>query len=107
LQKKDQIIANAMDLVKITKRQLETMRKDGWDTLMHKISTFCEKHGISVPHMSDKWAHSGRPRRNFEERSYEFHYWIEIFYTVIDLHREELRSRLMRLTLSFLSPWLI
>ena len=36
LQKKDQNIVNVIDLVKTTKLQLENMRKDGWNTLMHK-----------------------------------------------------------------------
>ena len=107
LQKKDQNIANAMDLVKTTKQQLETMRKDGLRTIVHKTSTFCEKHGISVPSMSDKWAPLGRPRRNVEERSYEFHYRIENFTLSLIYIVKSLELALMRPTLSFLSPWLV
>ena len=93
LQKKDQNIANAMKLVQVTRKSLESMRNDGWDSLMDKTCTFFVKHNIHIPNMDDKWVLPGRPRRNVEERTYEFHYRVEVFYTVVDLHVEELRCR--------------
>ena len=60
---------------------------------MDKTRTFCVKHKIHIPNMDDKWVLPGRPRRNVEERTYEFHYRVEVFYTVVDLHLEELRRR--------------
>ena len=57
--------------------------------------------------MSDKWAPLGRPQRNVEERSYKFHYRIEIFYTIIDLHLEELRARFNETNTELLKSWLV
>jgi len=51
------------------------------------------KHNISIPNMDDKWVLPRRPRRNVEERTSEFYYRVEIFYTVVDVHLEELRRR--------------
>jgi len=54
LQKKDRNIANAMKFVQVTKQLLESMRKDGWDSLMDKKRAFGMKHNISIPNMDDK-----------------------------------------------------
>jgi len=62
-------------------------------TLLCIRQEFCKKHGVPIPSINDKRALLGRPRRNVEERSYEFHYRVAIFYTVVDLHFEELRGR--------------
>ncbi|KAJ0981332.1 hypothetical protein J5N97_009587 [Dioscorea zingiberensis] len=40
LQRKDQDIVNAMELVKISKQRLQMMRDDGWDLLLHEILSF-------------------------------------------------------------------
>ena len=58
---------------------------------MDKTCTFCVKYKTLVPNMDDKWLLPGRPRRNVEERTYEFHYQVEVLYIVVDLHLEELR----------------
>ena len=93
LQKKDQNITNAIKLIQATRQLLELMIKDGWESLMDKTRAFCLEHNISIPNMDDKWVLPRRPRRNVEERTYEFHYRVEIFYTVVDVHLEELRRR--------------
>ena len=82
-----------MKLVQVTRQLLESIRKDGWHSLIDKTRVFCVKHNISIPNMDNKWVLPGRPRRNAEQRTYEFHYRVEIFYTVVDLHLEEFRHR--------------
>ena len=94
LQKNDQNIANATKLSQATRKSLESMRNDGWDSLIDKTCTFCVKHKVPIPNMDDKWLLPGRPRRNVEERTYEFHYQVEVFYITVDLHLKELRHRL-------------
>jgi len=53
---------------------------------------------------------SGIPQRNVEEHSYQFHYRIEIFYTIIDLHLEELKGCFnetnieLLMSMAYLSP---
>ena len=103
--KKDQDITNVMDLIKTAKRQMETMRKDGWDTLMHKTSTFCEKHGTSIPNMSDKLAPLGRPRRNVKGALMSF--IIGFKYFILSLIYILKSLEVMRQTLNFLRPWLV
>ena len=44
LQRKDQDIVNAMNIVKIAKNQLQPMREDGWSSLLDEVSLFCVKH---------------------------------------------------------------
>jgi len=59
LQKKDQNIANAMKLVQVTRKSLESMGKDGWDSLMDKTRTFCVKHKIHISNMDDNGSFQG------------------------------------------------
>ncbi|KAL9661194.1 hypothetical protein QQ045_026016 [Rhodiola kirilowii] len=46
LQRKDQDILNAMSMVTSTKRQLQTIRDQDWNSLMQKVSSFCHKYDI-------------------------------------------------------------
>ncbi|KAH7679324.1 Ribonuclease H-like protein [Dioscorea alata] len=62
LQRKDQDIVNAMELVKISKQRLQMMRDDGWDLLLHEILSFCGKYSILVPSMDEKYSPPGRSR---------------------------------------------
>lgn len=55
LQKKDLDIVNATELIRITKRRLETMRSDGWESLFTEVSTFCRKHSIAISKMDDTY----------------------------------------------------
>lgn len=55
LQRKDQDIANAMILVKISKQRLQTMRETGWEALLDEVSSFCGKHHIVILNMEDKY----------------------------------------------------
>ncbi|XP_038701814.1 zinc finger MYM-type protein 1-like [Tripterygium wilfordii] len=48
LQRKYQDIVNAMNLVKVSKLQLQVMRKSGWSSFLEDVSFFCNKHGIGV-----------------------------------------------------------
>ncbi|XP_070010412.1 uncharacterized protein [Nicotiana sylvestris] len=44
LQKKEQDITNAMLLIEVAKRRLQSLREDDWDSLIEKVSTFCIKY---------------------------------------------------------------
>ncbi|XP_050936272.1 uncharacterized protein LOC127144404 [Cucumis melo] len=48
LQRKDQDIVNAMNLVKICKVRLQLMRESGWQSLLDEVSSFCNKHVIDM-----------------------------------------------------------
>ncbi|XP_028091965.1 uncharacterized protein LOC114292255 [Camellia sinensis] len=53
LQKKDQDIVNAMNLVQISKVRLQKMMESGWTSLLDDILPFFEKHEIDVPQIED------------------------------------------------------
>ncbi|XP_022893931.1 zinc finger MYM-type protein 1-like [Olea europaea var. sylvestris] len=96
LQRKDQDIVNAMQLVRLCKRRLQIMRDEGWDSFLEEVCSFCQKHYIHVPNMDDMFvrlAIRGRPQRNSPEITNLHHYRVDLFYSVIDLQLQELNDR--------------
>ncbi|XP_049381978.1 uncharacterized protein LOC125846522 [Solanum stenotomum] len=92
LQKKDQDIANAMGLLDLSKKRLQMMREDEWDSMMDEVSLFCGKHGISIPKMNEGYSNRKSKRKMFNI-SYLHHFRVEVFYAVIDLALQELNNR--------------
>ncbi|KAK4734022.1 hypothetical protein R3W88_008283 [Solanum pinnatisectum] len=90
LQKKDQDIVNAMGLLNLSKRRLQTMRESGLESLMDEVSSFCGKHDILVPEMTEDYP---RSKCRKSEISYLHHFRVEVFYAVIDLQLQELNNR--------------
>ncbi|KAJ0971407.1 hypothetical protein J5N97_019366 [Dioscorea zingiberensis] len=93
LQRKDQDIVNAMNLVKIAKNRLQSMREDGWSSLLDEIFLFCVKHDINIINMDDGYIARGRSRRNAENVTNMHHYRVDLFYSIIDLQLQELNNR--------------
>ncbi|KAH0655911.1 hypothetical protein KY285_030793 [Solanum tuberosum] len=92
LQKKDQDIVNAMGLLDLSKKRLQMMREDEWDSMMDEVSLFCGKHGISIPKMNEDYS-NGKLKRKRSNISYLHHFRVEVFYAVIDLALQELNNR--------------
>ncbi|KAH0758109.1 hypothetical protein KY290_021602 [Solanum tuberosum] len=92
LQKKDQDIVNAMGLLDLSKKRLQMMREDEWDSMMDGVSLFCGKHGISIPKMNEGYS-NGKSKRKRSIISYLHHFRVEVFYAVIDLALQELNNR--------------
>ena len=64
LQKQDEDIVHAIELVGDTKYYLEALRTDaGWDDFLTKVTSFCTKHKIKVVDMEGPYFPVGRPRR--------------------------------------------
>ena len=82
-----------MNLVKICKVRLQSMRESEWQSLLHEVSSFCNKHGILMLKMDDAFLVRGRQRRNSQEITNIYHYRVEIFYAVIDMQLQELNNR--------------
>ncbi|XP_022859513.1 uncharacterized protein LOC111380240, partial [Olea europaea var. sylvestris] len=96
LQRKDQDIVNAMQLVRLCKQRLQIMRDEGWDSFFEEVCSFCQQHYIHVPNMDDMFvrlALRGRPQRNSPEITNLHHYRVDLFYSVIDLQLQELNDR--------------
>ncbi|KAH0644611.1 hypothetical protein KY284_032495 [Solanum tuberosum] len=91
LQKKDQDIVNAMELLDLSKKRLQMMREDEWDSMMDEVSLFCGKHGISIPKMNEDYS-NGKSKRKRSNISYLHHFRVEVFYAVIDLALQELNN---------------
>ncbi|XP_039783333.1 zinc finger MYM-type protein 1-like isoform X2 [Panicum virgatum] len=63
LQRKDQDIVEAMHLIMDVKDGLQDMRENGWEPLLKKVKTFCERNEIEVPDMDDEINVRGTSRR--------------------------------------------
>ncbi|XP_070025012.1 uncharacterized protein LOC142181750 [Nicotiana tabacum] len=88
----DQDIVNAMGLLALTKQRLQTMKKSGFGSLMENVSSFCDKHDIMIPNM-DARCFPGKWKHRALDVTYSHHLRVDIFYTVIDLHFQELNRR--------------
>ncbi|XP_050373155.1 uncharacterized protein LOC126790846 [Argentina anserina] len=95
LQRNDQDIVNAMDLVKASKQQLQTMREEEceWDNFLDKVYCFCNKHGVKIPNMDDLFVAQGKSQRRAEKLTVIHHYRVDIFYSVIDRQLSDLNDR--------------
>ncbi|XP_057989368.1 uncharacterized protein LOC131169188 [Hevea brasiliensis] len=93
LQRKDQDIVNAMNLVKVSKCRLQVIRENGWESLLLEVLEFCGKYDITVSDMEDVYVARGRSRRRSEEMTNLHHYRVELFYSVIDMQFQELNNR--------------
>ncbi|XP_021828837.1 uncharacterized protein LOC110769211 isoform X2 [Prunus avium] len=91
LQKNDQDIVNAMNLVRVCKEQLQVMKESGWDSLLNEVSSFCQKHEIEVHNMDDRFLTRGRKRDQVITNMHYYH--VELFCTVIDVQIQELNVR--------------
>ncbi|XP_070005238.1 uncharacterized protein [Nicotiana sylvestris] len=76
-----------MKLVDFTKRQLQIMRESKWNSLIEDVSSFCDKNGIVIPKMDEKYA---------LEKSKQ------VFCAAIDLQFSELNSRFSEVNTSLL-----
>ncbi|XP_010695398.1 uncharacterized protein LOC104908045 [Beta vulgaris subsp. vulgaris] len=93
LQRKDQDILNAIDQVNITRKRLQSMRDEGWGSLLDKVSSFCETHEISVPTMNERFTLEGKSKRKAPMVSNLHRYRAEIFYATIDFLLQEINNR--------------
>ncbi|XP_030505402.2 uncharacterized protein LOC115720392 [Cannabis sativa] len=110
LERGDQDIVNAMDLVRVCKKQLQMMRDNGWNSLMEEVSDFCVEMNIDVLNMDNMYCAQGKSRPKAPKLT-NFHFFrIDYFNTVIDLQLQELNSRFneanteLLLCLACLSP---
>ena len=92
LQNKDQDILNAMSLVESTKRELQRVRDDGWDSLMLAVSSFCEKHDTEILNMDEGFIDSKRPRKKTNITNMH-HYKVNCFNAALDLQLQEFNDR--------------
>ncbi|KAG9458926.1 hypothetical protein H6P81_003434 [Aristolochia fimbriata] len=103
LQYKSQDILNAMSLVSTTKKLIQKMREDGWNSFFGQVLSFCRKNEISIPDMSSNYPGSrGRSRRQKDPLTVEHHYRIEVFLAGLDSQLQELNTRFSDHTMDLL-----
>ncbi|XP_060194887.1 uncharacterized protein LOC132624070 [Lycium barbarum] len=90
LEKKDQDIINAMELLNLAKIRLQKMRESELESMMDEVYSFCGKHDTLIPKMADDYP---RLKHKRSEVSYLNHFHVEVFYAVIDLQLQELNNR--------------
>ncbi|XP_059290351.1 uncharacterized protein LOC132043904 [Lycium ferocissimum] len=95
-------IANAMLLVKVAKRMLQSLREDAWDALIDKVSTFCIKYNILIPNFEEPYVNSGRSWRKPADHTVLHHYRYYMFYKIIDWQLQELSDRFNEVTTDLL-----
>jgi hypothetical protein len=105
LQRKDQDIVNAIELVDLTKYHLEGLRSDpGWDDFLLKVTSFCTKHKIKVFDMDGPYYPVGRPRRGFYNKAINFHrFHVDMYVGVIDRQLSELNDKFDEVNTDLLS----
>ena len=105
LQKKDQDIVNAMELVDLTKFHLRCLREDsGWTGFLEKVTSFCIKHKIKVADMEGPYYPVGRPKRGFYNGAINYHrYHVDMFVSIIDRQLRELNDRFDEVNTELLS----
>jgi hypothetical protein len=90
LQKKSQDLLEASNLINGTKAALNDLRQNGFEDLLKKTTSFCEKNLIEV---LDMMASYGNPRNRKNVVTNRHHFEVEIFNTVLDMQIQELGNR--------------
>ncbi len=93
LQRREQDIVNAMDLLEFTKVELDVLRDDaGWQKFLKKVTSFCEKHKVKVVDMDKKYKPIQRSKQFYRNaiNYHRFHH--DMFLGVIDRQVQELNN---------------
>jgi hypothetical protein len=94
LQKREQDIVNAMDLLEFTKVELDVLRQDsGWQEFLTKVTSFCEKHNIKVVDMNGKYIPMQRSKQFYRGAINYHRFHADMFLGVIDRQVQELNNR--------------
>ena len=73
LQRKDKDILEAMVEVKLTQKQFQKIRDDGWESLLERTYSFCAEYGIQKLDMEEEYIDRHKPRKKTNRTNYE-HY---------------------------------
>ncbi|KAJ9556353.1 hypothetical protein OSB04_010967 [Centaurea solstitialis] len=92
LQRKDQDILEAVSLIQTTKAQLQMLRENGFDQLVEKCYSLCDKQNVAKLDMAEGYVNPRNPRKrmNISNRHY---YNYDIFNTVLDMQIREFGDR--------------
>ncbi|CAN1286332.1 Zinc finger MYM-type protein 1 [Linum perenne] len=95
-QRKSIDILEALGMVSTSKTLLQKLRDDGWEMLLEVVNSFCLKHGIDKPDLSQPG------RRGMKKMPLEHLYHYQYFNQCIDYQLSELNSRFSETTVRLL-----
>ena len=78
------------------------MRKNGWDSFIGQVSSFCDKHNIDGPNMDDIFVAKGKSRCKAEETINLHYYPVDLYYSVIDMQLQEFNYCFIEVTTKLL-----
>jgi hypothetical protein len=93
IQRKDQDILNAMDLVLVAKLRLQKARDSDFESLWAKVTAFCNVHDIEVLQLDDEHQATGRGRRRTQACTNRHLFQVELYNAAIDAQLSELSYR--------------
>jgi hypothetical protein len=94
LQKREQDIVNAMDLLEFTKVELDVLRKDaGWEEFLKNVTNFCEKHKVKVADMNGRYVPMQRSKQFYRGAINYHRFHADMFLGIIDRQVQELNNR--------------
>jgi len=103
LQRREQDIIHAIQLVGVAKNRMQHLRSEGWNQFLQKVTLFCNKHGVEVPTMEGNYVPFGRSRRFVQNQTNDDHFRREVYIGVIDKISQELDSRFDEVNMELLS----
>ncbi|WVZ71843.1 hypothetical protein U9M48_020377 [Paspalum notatum var. saurae] len=93
LQRREQNIVNAKDLLEFTNVELDVLRNYGWGEFLQNVTAFCEKYKVEVVDMNGKYVPMQRDK-NFYKNAINYHrFHADMFLGVIDRQLVELNNR--------------
>ncbi|XP_024966044.1 zinc finger MYM-type protein 1-like [Cynara cardunculus var. scolymus] len=92
LQRKDEDILEAIDLIGTTKGQLQMLRENGFDQVLEKCYSFCDKHKIVKLDMAEAYVNT-RNSRKMMNITNQHYYNYDIFNTVLDMQIRKFGDR--------------
>ncbi|KAJ9566886.1 hypothetical protein OSB04_002852 [Centaurea solstitialis] len=101
LQASDQDIFEAVDLIRTTKGQLQMLRENGFDPVLEKCYSVCDKHKTAKLDMAEGYVNTRNPRKktNISNRHY---YNYNLFNTVLDMQIREFGDRFYEISTDLL-----
>ncbi|KAJ3699800.1 hypothetical protein LUZ61_003505 [Rhynchospora tenuis] len=103
LQKESLDILNALDLISSTKELIQKLRDNGWEPLLQKVNSFCQKYEVELPDMNGMYVDLSKSRKRHDNTTVEHHYRFDIFTVAIDQQLQELNSRFSEQSMELLT----
>ncbi|KAJ0559729.1 hypothetical protein HanHA300_Chr06g0203631 [Helianthus annuus] len=83
LQQKSKDLLEATNLINETKRALNALRQNEFESMLEKVNSFCEENNIRMVDMTESY---GNPRNRKNVITFE----VDIFNEVLDMQIQEL-----------------